>query len=266
METSLLHRMCLAIGALSSFGTLAPHTAAQNPPGQKIDVMIVPDITIQTEDYADARKKFHTKLLREGPAPHQQDCKTSKPPVGVSEIDFPSGALRLRAWLNRPSTQGTHKYPAVLFLHGGFCFDLSDWQETEAFREAGFIVMLPNRRGENGQPGNFTMFYDEVEDVISAAEYLRTQPYIDQGRLYVAGASTGGTLTMLGPRGLTPPVSNAPHASSMGRKKNTSRYLLNQQQTSRESTDSMFRPSQLKAVTLVQRMLKCEWPLTSFEK
>ena len=45
--------------------------------------------------------------------------------------------------------------------------------------------------------GNFTMFYDEVEDVISAAEYLRTQPYVDQRRLYVAGASTGGTLTML---------------------------------------------------------------------
>jgi dipeptidyl aminopeptidase/acylaminoacyl peptidase len=57
--------------------------------------------------------------------------------------------------------------------------------------------MLPNRRGENGQPGNFTMFYDEVEDVISAAVYLRTQPYVDQRRLYVAGASTGGTLTML---------------------------------------------------------------------
>ena len=189
--------LVVTIAALSSLGTLAPHTAAQNPPGQKIDVMIVPDITIQTEDYANARKKFHTKLLREGPAPHQQDCKTSKPPVGVSEIDFPAGAMRLRAWLNRPSTQDTHKYPAVLFLHGGFCFDLSDWQETEAFREAGFIVMLPNRRGENGQPGNFTMFYDEVEDVISAAEYLRTQPYIDQRRLYVAGASTGGTLTML---------------------------------------------------------------------
>ena len=47
------------------------------------------------------------------------------------------------------------------------------------------------------------MFYDEVEDVISAAEYLRTQPYIDQRRLYVAGASTGGTLTMLAAFGVT---------------------------------------------------------------
>lgn len=191
-----MRRMRLATVALSSLATAAQYTAAQNPPGQKIDVRIVPDIAIQTEDYADARKKFHTKLLREGPAPHQ-DCKTSKPPVGVSEIDFPSGALRLRAWLSSPLTQDKHKYPAVLFLHGGFCFDLSDWQATEAFREAGFIVMLPNRRGENSQPGNFTMFYDEVEDVISAAEYLRAQPNIDQRRLYVAGASTGGTLTML---------------------------------------------------------------------
>jgi len=190
------YRMCLVIVALSSLGTLTQYSAAQNRSGQKVDVMIVPDITIQSEDYADARKTFHTKLLKEGPAPHQ-DCNASQPPVGVSEIYFPSGTLRLRAWLNHPSTQDTMKYPAVLFLHGGFCFDLSDWQDTEAFREAGFIVMLPNRRGENGQPGNFTMFYDEVEDVISAAEYLRAQPNADQRRLYVAGSSTGGTLTML---------------------------------------------------------------------
>ena len=74
---------------------------------------------------------------------------------------------------------------------------MSDWEEAKAFRDAGFIVMLPNRRGENSQPGNFTMFYDEVDDVISAAEYLRKQSFVDDNRLYVAGSSTGGTLTML---------------------------------------------------------------------
>jgi len=41
------------------------------------------------------------------------------------------------------------------------------------------------------------MFYDEVDVVISAAKYLRRQPFIDETRLYVAGLSTGGTLTML---------------------------------------------------------------------
>lgn len=158
--------------------------------------MVVPDINVQNEDYAQARGRFHTKLSREGPAPHQQDCTYSKPPVGVSEVEFPSGPLRLRAWINAPADKA-NRFPVVLFLHGGFCFDLSDWQETKAFRDAGFVVMMPNRRGENGQPGAFTMFYDEVDDVVNAAEYLRRESFVDQNRLYVAGSSTGGTLTML---------------------------------------------------------------------
>jgi len=41
------------------------------------------------------------------------------------------------------------------------------------------------------------MFYDEVDDVASAAEYLRSQPYIKGDELYPAGHSTGGTLTLL---------------------------------------------------------------------
>ena len=41
------------------------------------------------------------------------------------------------------------------------------------------------------------MFYDEVDDVISAAEYLRKQAFVDDKKIYVAGSSTGGTLTML---------------------------------------------------------------------
>ena len=196
MGSPFLHRACLAILALSFLGLLVPLGFAQNTPAPKIDVMVVPDIAIQTEDYAEARKTFHTNLLRKGSAPHQE-CKDSKAPVGVAEVFFPSDGLHLRAWLNRPSSESKKKSPAVLFLHSGFCFDESDWEETKAFRGAGFVVMLPNQRGENGQPGNYTMFYDEVDDVISAAEYLRQQSFIDETKLYIAGASTGGTLTML---------------------------------------------------------------------
>ncbi|HKF00931.1 MAG TPA: prolyl oligopeptidase family serine peptidase [Candidatus Sulfotelmatobacter sp.] len=183
----------LAVGFLGVGVRIGP---AQNDTSRKSDVMVVPDITIQTKDYAEARKSFRTKLVQQGPAPHQEDCKNSTPPVGVTELNFPSGRLHLRAWLNSPRAENK-KYPAVLFLHGGFCFDVSDWNETKPFRDAGFVVMIPNRRGENRQPGNFSMFYDEVDDVIGAAEYLRKQPYIDDARIYVAGASTGGTLTML---------------------------------------------------------------------
>jgi dienelactone hydrolase len=162
----------------------------------KIDPMTVPDIAVQTEDYAVARSHFHTNLLQKGPAPYQE-CTSSKSPVGVTEIEYPSGSLQLKGWINRPSGNEKSKSPAVLFLHGGFCVDLSSWQDSQPFRDAGFVVMTPVLRAENGQPGNYSQFYDEVEDVIAAAEYLRLQPFVDSSQLYIAGHSVGGTLTLL---------------------------------------------------------------------
>jgi dienelactone hydrolase len=156
----------------------------------------VPEITVQTEDYAAVRNRFHTKLLKSGPAP-EQGCHDSKAPDGALEVVFPSGNLRLKAWIGYPKEKSPRKSPVVLFLHGGFCFDISDWQVTQSFRDAGFAVMIPVLRGEEGQAGNFTMFYDEVDDVMSAAEYLRHRPDVDNTRIYLAGHSTGGTLTML---------------------------------------------------------------------
>jgi dipeptidyl aminopeptidase/acylaminoacyl peptidase len=95
-----------------------------------------------------------------------------------------------------PSPPGVRR-PAVLFLHGGFAFDEDDWDQTRAFRDAGYVVMTPMLRGENGQPGAYSMFYDEVDDVLAAAEVLAKSPGVDGSRIYVAGHSVGGTLTML---------------------------------------------------------------------
>jgi dipeptidyl aminopeptidase/acylaminoacyl peptidase len=114
----------------------------------------------------------------------------------VAEVEYPSGDLCLKAWVNRPA-EVTRKHPAVLFLHGGFAFGLDDWAASQPFRDAGFVVLTPMLRGENGQPGSFTLFYDELDDVLAAAELLSQQPYMDSKRLYVAGSSAGGTLALL---------------------------------------------------------------------
>jgi dipeptidyl aminopeptidase/acylaminoacyl peptidase len=149
----------------------------------------------QTEDYADARRSFHTQLTRKGPAP--QPWQKEKPPPGVRVIDYPSGDLSLQAWVSPPPADASAKKPAVLFLHGGWAFDHTDWEQAQPFRDAGFVVMTPILRGENGQLGAFSMFYDEVDDVLAAAEALAKLPYVDADRLYVAGHSAGGTLTLL---------------------------------------------------------------------
>jgi dipeptidyl aminopeptidase/acylaminoacyl peptidase len=151
-------------------------------------------VEVQNEDYAQARSRFRTKLVRKGPAP--QPWEPARPPAGITEIVYPSGDLRLKAWVNRPA-DASRKRPAVLFLHGGFAFGAEDWELTEPFREAGFVVLAPMLRAENGQAGAFSLWYDEVDDVLAAAAYLAAQPYVETERLYIAGSSAGGTLTLL---------------------------------------------------------------------
>jgi dipeptidyl aminopeptidase/acylaminoacyl peptidase len=114
----------------------------------------------------------------------------------VRELTYPSDNLRLRAWVNT-LPPGVGRKPAVLFLHGGFAFGAEDWHMAQPFRDAGFVVMTPLLRGENGQRGTYTLFYDEVEDVLAAADALAGLSYVDPDRIYVSGHSAGGTLTLL---------------------------------------------------------------------
>ena len=149
----------------------------------------------QTEDYAEARKKFKTKLEVPMAAP-QQTLPMNLPPE-AEELVFQSGDLRLKAWVSRDPADGKGKKPAVLYLHDGFSFGNDDWDQSKPFRDAGFVVLMPILRGENDQEGNFSLFYDEVDDVLAAADALEKLPYIDGKRMYLAGHSQGGTLTLL---------------------------------------------------------------------
>jgi acetyl esterase/lipase len=143
-------------------------------------------------DYAAARAGFRTHLVKRGPF-----SPTWRPytPDDANAVDYESSGLRLRAWLSRAAEGGRH--PAVLFVHGGASFGAADWQMIQPFRDAGFVVMMPMLRGENGQPGDFSLFYDEVDDVLAAAEVLARQPDVDAQRIYLAGHSSGGSLALL---------------------------------------------------------------------
>jgi dienelactone hydrolase len=179
--------LSLLLGELSRIDASGPQSP-QNAAG------LAPIVEVQTEDYTVARAGFRTKLLRKIPAP--QRWKKASPPAGVNEVEFPSGELRLKAWLSKSDSQ-QRKRPAVVFLHGGFAFDGEDWDLCRPNRDAGFIVMAPILRGENGQPGSFTLWYDEVDDVLAAALFLSTRADVDPKRLFVAGSSAGGTLALL---------------------------------------------------------------------
>jgi dienelactone hydrolase len=167
-----------------------PETQEHRPERQAL----APAVKIQTEDYAEVRKRFRTKLLERGPAPQEEPMH--RPATGVTEVEYTSGTLRLKAWVNRPPKDNP-KLAAVLFVHGGFAFGPPDWEMTKPYRDAGYVVLVPILRGENGQPGSFSLLYDEVDDVLAAAKYLAVQPYVDSDRLYLAGHSSGGSVALL---------------------------------------------------------------------
>ena len=77
----------------------------------------------QEADYAQARKGFHTRLARHGPAP--QEWEPLRTPPGAEQIDYRSGDLVLTAFVT-PYPGDGRKRPAVLFLHGGFAFGADD--------------------------------------------------------------------------------------------------------------------------------------------
>lgn len=183
----------LSLGGLFSSGI--PVTKGQSEAAPVDDGTIKPMVDTTNEEYARARRRFHTKLIKQAPSP--QTDPLPEPPAGVTAIDYQSGSLKLKAWINIPTDAGRLRYPAVLFLHGGFSFGPPDWEMTKPFRDAGYVVLVPMLRGENGQPGNFSLFYDEVDDVLAAAKYLRNRSYVDQQRIFVAGHSAGGTLALL---------------------------------------------------------------------
>ena len=155
-----------------------------------------PEVKIQTEDYAAVRRSFRTTLTRQGPAP-QDDGPIPPPPSGVSQIEYRSGGLRLKAWVSTPKEPSGGRLPAVLFLHGGFAFGAADWDMVKPYLDVGFTVMMPILRAENGQAGAFSMFYDEVDDVLAAADHLTALPFVDSTRVYLVGHSAGGTLALL---------------------------------------------------------------------
>lgn len=140
------------------------------------------------------RSQFKTNLLQKVKAP--QEYNNNIIIDNASKITYQSGDLNLQAWISK-IPDDTKKYPAVVYAHGGFAFDKEDWDNIKPYLDAGFIVMTPTFRGENGNPGNFEFLYGEVDDLINAGKYLANQKNIDSSKIFLAGHSCGGSLSML---------------------------------------------------------------------
>lgn len=143
--------------------------------------------------YREARAAHRTRLTRRGPSPDQ--ASVTPPPAYATEVTLAGATGPLEAWLILPS--GEEPVPGVLYLHSGFALAESDAVSAWNFVTAGYAVLLPSLRGENGNPGDFELFLGEVDDVKTAARHLAGHPRVLDDRLYVFGHAAGGALAAL---------------------------------------------------------------------
>ena len=151
----------------------------------------------------EAHKGFQTKLV----GPKSASAPVPQPPPQLFRtVRYDSPAGNCAAYLT-PDPKDGKKHPALIWITGGDCNSIDEgcWKEgppsndqsASAFRKAGIVMLFPSLRGGNDSPGRKEGFLGEVDDVLAAADFLAKQKYVDPGRIYLGGHSTGGTLVLL---------------------------------------------------------------------
>jgi dipeptidyl aminopeptidase/acylaminoacyl peptidase len=106
--------------------------------------------------------------------------------------------LAIPAYLFAPLDNGAKKDAALVWVHGGVHgnWDTSLYPFVVEAVKRGYVVLAPDYRGSTGYGDEWMKRIDyggkEVDDVRSAADYLRTLPYVDAKRLGIMGWSHGG--------------------------------------------------------------------------
>lgn len=154
----------------------------------------------------DKRKGHTTKLIKNS----KGEGKLVTPPEGsgFKLVSYPAQLGKLPAYLSAPDEK-KGKGPAIIWLTGGFPVSSPSsylWEETtieneqsaRIYRIKGITMLFPTLRGGKADnPGFQEIFYGEVNDVLSARDYLAGLDHIDPKRIYLGGHSTGGTLALL---------------------------------------------------------------------
>ena len=113
------------------------------------------------------------------------------------------GDMDIPAYLFQPlQPQGPGAHAALVWVHGGVHGRQEEnmWPFIREAVERGYVVIAPDYRGSTGYGEAHYMAIDyggyEVDDVMSAVEFLKTLPHVNQARLGIIGWSHGGYITL----------------------------------------------------------------------
>jgi dipeptidyl aminopeptidase/acylaminoacyl peptidase len=114
------------------------------------------------------------------------------------------GDLEIPAYVFQPiQKRGPKGHAAMIWVHGGVHgnWGLSMFPFVKEAVARGYVIITPNYRGSTGYGEAWHKAIDyggyEVDDVVSAVDYLKTLPHVDPDRIGIMGWSHGGYITLL---------------------------------------------------------------------
>jgi carboxymethylenebutenolidase len=129
------------------------------------------------------------------------------------EVVFPIGGRELHGFIWKP--EGSGPFPAIVWNHGSEKLPGSQPALAKFYTAHSYVFFVPHRRGQGRSAGDYIqdlvaqappgerarrmveLQQAEVDDVIAALNYLRSQPFVDPARIALSGCSYGGIQTLL---------------------------------------------------------------------
>jgi len=118
-----------------------------------------------------------------------------------------SGSNQLRTIITKPKGEG--KYPAILIIGGVGCYSIDNPMITEirsikmwadSFAKNGFVTMRVEKTGmgdSKGIPCNECDFKTETQNFSNGLKQLKSLPYVNKEKVFIAGFSIGGVIAPL---------------------------------------------------------------------
>src|SRR4051812_25489160 len=154
-------QMTLALASAVALLACAASPAAVAPSRMVAEEVYASQETVDPYvGYAARSATFHTSLRGPRPAPEPRESA----PAEAREIHYASEVGPLRAWYARPDGAAGLRVPVVVYLHNDFALRREAWENARPLVEAGYAVLIPGLRGEDGAAGERELLLGEVRD------------------------------------------------------------------------------------------------------
>jgi len=115
--------------------------------------------------------------------------------IGTSYFHLLSQSLRLKVFMAKP--EASAPLPTVLVNHGGGGMETLYEEMCIELAEIGYAAAAMTFRGYPGSEGRQEYGKGEIDDVLNLVAYLRSQDFVDGGRIGMFGYSRGALNTLL---------------------------------------------------------------------